>query len=334
MQVEKPSKQQTQKTSGVRNKNMTSNPADRSGGLLPVALPTTFQPKDWAQMWRITYELFTRIVYGGQNIKAGNNKTDAASGPPADKVFQKGAVVAVHSGLHLRTAPEHGKVLMTIPYMTSIEVIQQNVPGHAGWAKVSLRSGEQGYVFAQYLKFLKHEASKAAVKQPAKAKTKTATNMKDPAQLALSDNGADFIARHEGFKNHVYNDPSNYATVGYGHLLHKSPVTAADTKKWGTMTKAQGKALLKKDAARTEAGVRRLVKVPLTQSMFDALVSFAYNAGVGNLKRSTLLKKLNKKDYTGAANEFHKWVKSGGKKLTGLVTRRAEEKEMFCQDGC
>jgi len=75
--------------------------------------------------------------------------------------------------------------------------------------------------------------------------------------------------------------------------------------------------------------VTAMVKVPLKQHQFDALVSFAYNVGGGNLRSSTLLRKLNAGDYDGAALEFHKWNRSNGKVLPGLVRRRAAEALLF-----
>jgi lysozyme len=75
--------------------------------------------------------------------------------------------------------------------------------------------------------------------------------------------------------------------------------------------------------------VSKLVKVPLSQNQFDALVSFEYNVGYGNFSKSTLLRKLNLKDYIGASKEFDKWVYANKKKLTGLVKRRKSEKELF-----
>jgi lysozyme len=81
--------------------------------------------------------------------------------------------------------------------------------------------------------------------------------------------------------------------------------------------------------AKFEAAVRSHVKVDLAQWQFDALVSFAYNCGIGNLKSSTLLRKVNKGDFAGAAREFGKWNKAGGRVLTGLTRRRAAEATLF-----
>jgi lysozyme len=87
--------------------------------------------------------------------------------------------------------------------------------------------------------------------------------------------------------------------------------------------------ILRKDLARFEAGVLRLIKVPLTQGQFDALVSFSFNVGLGNLQNSTLRMKVNREEFEGAAEQFLVWTKAGGKVLPGLVKRRTHEKEMF-----
>ena len=86
---------------------------------------------------------------------------------------------------------------------------------------------------------------------------------------------------------------------------------------------------IKEHLKRFEKTVNDLVKVPLTQNQFDALVSLTYNIGTGAFEKSTLLKKLNTGDYQGAADQFTVWNKGGGKVLQGLVNRRAKEKEVF-----
>lgn len=148
-------------------------------------------------------------------------------------------------------------------------------------------------------------------------------------QLKISPAGLDFIAQHEGFVDHPYNDPAGYATIGYGHLLHRSRVTQKDLDRWGNITKAEGKTLLIEDLNHAVQCVHGHVTVPITQGMFDALVDFVYNAGCGNFKRSTLLKRLNQKKYTEAAIEFGRWVYSNHRILNGLVIRRAHETTLF-----
>lgn len=133
----------------------------------------------------------------------------------------------------------------------------------------------------------------------------------------------DFIAQHEGFKSRIYKDPYGYPTIGFGHLLREGE---EELFKNG-ITRERALELLHQDIREAEKAVNLLVKVPLTQNQFDALVSFTYNVGSGNLKKSTLLKKLNEGDYVGASNEFMKWI--GKPPLPGLQRRRSEERKIF-----
>ena len=87
--------------------------------------------------------------------------------------------------------------------------------------------------------------------------------------------------------------------------------------------------ILKKDLARFEQGVARLCPVALTQGQFDALVSFSFNVGLGNLQKSTIRMKVNRGDMEGAAEGFLDWTKAGGKVLKGLVNRRNDERALF-----
>ena len=149
--------------------------------------------------------------------------------------------------------------------------------------------------------------------------------------LDVSAKGLDLIAGFEGWSATLYNDVADNATIGYGHLVHAGPINDADRRgPFGKgITKQQGLALLQSDVESKAQAVRQYVTVKLNQGQFDALVSFAYNVGAGNLKSSTLLKKLNAGDYAGAANEFASWTKAGGKVLAGLQRRRAAEAAMF-----
>jgi lysozyme len=117
-------------------------------------------------------------------------------------------------------------------------------------------------------------------------------------------------------------------TIGYGHTnLSGFPPTIVPGMR---MTEAEASLLLSKVlAAVYEPAVRRLVKVPLSQNEYDALVSFCYNCGAGNLSRSTLLKRLNAGDYAGAAQQFMAWTRSKGIVLRGLVRRRQAEAALF-----
>ena len=143
--------------------------------------------------------------------------------------------------------------------------------------------------------------------------------------MKISAKGLELIKQHEGCRLTVYRCPAGKPTVGYGH-------TGPDVDRWGIGTKISQQAadsLLASDVARFEQAVGRLVLVPVNQYQFDALVSFAFNLGAGALGMSTLLKRLNAGDYKGAAAEFGRWNKAGGKILPGLTRRRAAERALF-----
>lgn len=141
------------------------------------------------------------------------------------------------------------------------------------------------------------------------------------AALAVSAGAIGFIASQEGFVDHTYKDVVGVKTIGYGH-------TGKDVKDGQTITRQQAEALLVKDANAHWNQAKKYIKVPLYQHEADAYASFVFNIGIGNFKRSTLLKKLNRKDYCGACKELKKWVYAGGKKLKGLERRRESEYQM------
>jgi len=118
--------------------------------------------------------------------------------------------------------------------------------------------------------------------------------------------------------------PNDVWTIGWGHTEGVRPHM--------TITRQQAQEYFESDIEWAERAVNQLVKVPLTQNQFDALVSFVFNVGRGAFASSTMLRKLNNKDYGGAANEFPRWNKQKGKVLRGLVRRRAEEMEVFLSD--
>lgn len=134
----------------------------------------------------------------------------------------------------------------------------------------------------------------------------------------ISDEGLALIKRWEGCRLTAYRDVAGVLTIGYGS-------TGAHVRPGLTVTQAEADQLLIKDLARFERAVEALVKVPLNDGQFAALVSFAFNVGEGAFARSTLLKKLNASDYASVPKELMKWVHAGGKKVEGLVNRRAAE---------
>lgn len=145
--------------------------------------------------------------------------------------------------------------------------------------------------------------------------------------MKLSARGLALIAEFEGFVGHGYTDAGRHCTIGYGHLLHHGRCSRSELAR--TISRRTAKALLDRDAGRFERAVDRLVRVPLVRGQFDALVSFAFNVGEGALAGSTLLKKLNRRDFDGAAAEFDRWTRSGGRVLPGLVRRRNAEQALF-----
>jgi lysozyme len=149
--------------------------------------------------------------------------------------------------------------------------------------------------------------------------------------MQLSPDGLNLIQSCEGFEWHLYNCPANDASIGFGHLVHHGPICGDPTEApfLGGITQEQGTDLLRQDAAYAQHTVEHLVKVPLSQGQYDALVSFTFNEGAGRLQTSTLLKLLNAGDYAAVPVQFMQWVYGGGTKLPGLVTRREAEVKLF-----
>lgn len=142
--------------------------------------------------------------------------------------------------------------------------------------------------------------------------------------MELSKTGLDMIKSFEGLSLTAYKalDTEKYYTIGYGHY-------GSDVKKGMRITSARAEELLKQDVKSFVSGVEKALKVKVNQNQFDALVSLAYNIGVGAFTSSTLLKKLNGGDVKGASEQFLVWNKSGGRTIDGLKTRRAKEKALF-----
>jgi lysozyme len=139
--------------------------------------------------------------------------------------------------------------------------------------------------------------------------------------MSISDNGLSLIKRFEGLRLTAYDDGVGVQTIGYGHTRG---VKAGDT-----CTEAQADEWLREDVAEAVEAVERLVAVPLAQPQRDALISFIFNVGAGAFEDSTLLRKLNAGDLRGAADQLPRWNKGGGRVLTGLVDRRAAERDLF-----
>lgn len=147
--------------------------------------------------------------------------------------------------------------------------------------------------------------------------------------MQTSLNGIALIKKFEGCRLAAYPDPGTGGdpwTIGYGWT---HPVDGKPVRPGMTIDEVTADRLLKTGLVGYENDVLKVVRVKLTQGQFDALVSFAYNVGSRALSTSALLKKLNTGDYAGAADEFLRWNKAGGKVLNGLTRRREAERALF-----
>jgi lysozyme len=170
-------------------------------------------------------------------------------------------------------------------------------------------------------------------------------------EVKLSKVGADLMHKYEGYKTRPYLCPAHIWTIGYGHVLYQEqirlpiarppgktrddipmirseyPLKPEDNRVW---TKQEIDDLFADDVASFERGVLRLVPGSAgNQGRFDALVSFAFNVGLGNLQRSTIRIKANRSEWQQSADAFLLWNKAGGKVLAGLDRRRKDERALF-----
>ena len=162
--------------------------------------------------------------------------------------------------------------------------------------------------------------------------------------MKVSDAAIRMIKHHEGVRLRPYRCPALLWTTAVGHVIDPShaAVKYEDRKNlpipdgWDrSLTMGEVDAILAQDLGRFERGVARLCPAAVNyQGQFDALVSFSFNVGVGALQRSSIRMRYNRGDYWGAAQEFMKWTKGGGKVLPGLVARRQDEMRMYLSSRC
>lgn len=138
-----------------------------------------------------------------------------------------------------------------------------------------------------------------------------------PVELA-----ADFIEQWEGFRETAYLCPAGVLTIGFGH-------TGSDVKEGQVVTYKEAYDMLLEDLKRYASGLAAWVNVKVTEGQYIALLSLAFNVGVGAVAKSTLLRLLNAGDIEAAGDEFLKWTYAAGRELPGLVRRRREERKLF-----
>ncbi len=141
----------------------------------------------------------------------------------------------------------------------------------------------------------------------------------------ITRDGLNLIKQFEGFEPEIYLDAAGLPTIGYGHLIRKGEHKMFEN----GISESAAAALLAKDVWAAESGVLRLISVPLTDGQFDALVSFTFNLGSGALQRSTLRRKVNREEHHEVPEQLMRWVWAGGRKLKGLVRRRAAEADLY-----
>lgn len=150
--------------------------------------------------------------------------------------------------------------------------------------------------------------------------------------MRTSEQGLRLIEEFEGFQPQLYEDVAENCTIGFGCLVHRGPRNGCDPRERPYaqgISRAEAEQLLAAHVEHVEPAIAHLVKVPLAQGQFDALVDFVYNLGIGNFESSTLLKKLNSGDYQAVPGELMKFVHAGGKESAGLARRRAREAELW-----
>ena len=156
--------------------------------------------------------------------------------------------------------------------------------------------------------------------------------------MNVSPKAIKMIQHHEGVRLNPYQCPAKLWPVGVGHVMFPEQgklkieqrdafTPPADAMRKYTMEEVNG--ILRRDLDRFERGVEKFCPVALTQGMFDGLVSFSFNVGLGTLQRSTLRQKLLRGDKEGAAEELLKYCMAGGKILKGLQNRRIDERAVF-----
>ena len=149
--------------------------------------------------------------------------------------------------------------------------------------------------------------------------------------MRIGKAGLDLIQHFEGLRLEPYNDQAGHATIGYGHLLHRGPVTDGDRKGFIKFSSAQAIDLLRGDTDFVSDWITHSCRVPLNQNQFDAVVCFVFNCGIGAVGSSKTWADLNAGHYQGFADNLLQWHHAGGKDSAGLANRRQAERALFCK---
>lgn len=145
----------------------------------------------------------------------------------------------------------------------------------------------------------------------------------------MNEAGRGLIRRFEGFRATAYRDAVGVWTIGLGHTsMAGAPLVVPGM----TISPEEGEAIMARDVGQFATQVAQLVEVPLNDNRFSALVSFAYNVGLGNFRRSSVLKSVNAMDFDSVPRRLALWNRAGGRVLPGLTARRAAEGMLFAKD--
>ena len=148
--------------------------------------------------------------------------------------------------------------------------------------------------------------------------------------MRMTPEGLDLIKRFEGFRASAYRDAVGVLTIGYGHTsMAGAPIVRVSD----VITEAEGAGILARDVEAVAAGVAKVLRREISPAQFSALLSFAYNVGLGNFGKSSVLKAVNAGDFEAVPRRLQLWVKAGGRVLPGLVKRRAAEAILFASGG-
>ncbi len=148
-------------------------------------------------------------------------------------------------------------------------------------------------------------------------------------KMKISQQGYDLIREFEGLRTRAYRDAVGVWTIGYGHT---SAAGAPHVDPGMTISIGEANEILERDVQKFADGVDELVRVQISDDQFSALVSFAYNVGLGNFARSSVLRAVNAKDFAAVPRRLALWNKAGDRTLPGLIRRRAAEAALFMSE--